>query len=371
MPVFLTSKVENTKPYSVALGERVKSVSTLRALDEYLKTHQAEELVFFTADIEMSTVEKVLSKYRLSSPQLGFILIRTRLEVATLRHALQLGVNDVVAVHDAASLVSAAKSCRERSRLLRLQQGAEPEPSKKAKIALVFSAKGGCGKTTVATNLAESLAQQSDKSVCLVDLDLQFGDVSAALQLEPNKTISHALKFSCEADFDEVETLLTETHLANLKVLLAPVDPTDIEFVSADLVEKLIAKLSEQFDYLVIDSPPALNSVILKAFDVAHECFLLTTLDVPSVKNLKLTLTAMEQLGLPKDRLKVVVNRSTQTAGLSLRQVEKTLGHPVHARIPESSAVPNAINQGHTVVRASSKHRVSKAMASLAQLVSA
>jgi pilus assembly protein CpaE len=190
-----------------------------------------------------------------------------------------------------------------------------------------------------------------------VDFDLQFGDVAVALQLDPAKTISDAIRMQNSLDNQGIRSLVTQ-HKPNLHVLLAPLDPSDVEFITPDLAQSILRGLKESYDYVVVDAPPAFTEVILRAFDLADTYLLLTTLDTPSLKNLKVTLGTLQALGMPRSKWNVVVNRSTAKAGVTVADVETAIGLEVFATIPASDAVPIATNRGKTVVESNPKHAV-------------
>jgi pilus assembly protein CpaE len=230
----------------------------------------------------------------------------------------------------------------------------------------VFSAKGGCGKTTLATNLAVALADGGRRQVCLVDLDLSFGDVAIAMQLFPAHTIADAVPLASDLDKAGVSGLLTP-HSPGLTTLVAPVEPGSAENIPASLVSDLLTILRQMFDFVVIDSPPAFTDHVLAAFDQSDYIALIATLDIPALKNLKLTLETMDLLSYPRDRYRVVLNRADSKVGLSLTEVEKTLGAPIMAEIPSSRDVPASINRGVPIVLDNHNHPVSVAIKAFAE----
>jgi pilus assembly protein CpaE len=125
--------------------------------------------------------------------------------------------------------------------------------------------------------------------------------------------------------------------------------------------------LRQMFDFIVIDSPPAFTDHVLAAFDQSDFIALIATLDIPALKNLKLTLETMDLLSYPRDRYRVVVNRADSKVGLSLSEVEKTLGAPIAAEIPSSRDVPAAINRGVPIVLDNRSHPVSVAISNFAE----
>jgi pilus assembly protein CpaE len=225
----------------------------------------------------------------------------------------------------------------------------------------VFSAKGGCGKTTLATNLAAALAESGRGSVVLIDLDLSFGDVAIALQLFPTHTIADAVPLGEDLDGPALASLLT-SHRSGLQALVAPMEPSSAETIDTNTVTRVIDLLRDEFDYIVIDTPPALDDNVLAAFDRSDIVALLATLDIPALKNLKLTLETLELIGYPKDRLRVVLNRSDSKVGLALPEVEKTLKAPIVAQIPSSRDVPASTNRGVAIITDEPKNPVSVAI---------
>ena len=225
----------------------------------------------------------------------------------------------------------------------------------------MFSAKGGCGKTTLATNIATALAESGKGTVALVDLDLAFGDVAIALQLFPTHTIADAVAIGEDLDGPALASLLT-SHRSGLQALVAPMEPSAADTITTPLVSRILDILREDFDYVVVDTPPALDDHVLAAFDHSNVVALLATLDIPALKNLKLTLETLDLIGFSRDRLKIVLNRSDSKVGLSLSEVEKTLRAPIVAQIPSSRDVPASTNRGVAIVSDDPKSPVSLAI---------
>jgi pilus assembly protein CpaE len=368
MTVILSETQTGAERYRLTLGADTKVVPTPRELLDWIEQDPNELLIVIAPEVPLNVAVELAKHYRTVRPALGVILVRQRLEVATLSQAMQAGIREVISSDDAAELLAATRRSQTVSEVFTDKQP-DLSPAKKGKMILVFSAKGGCGKTTVSTNLAEALAMDNSKSVCLVDFDLQFGDVAVALQLEPAKTISDAIRMQHSLDLPGIRSLVTQ-HKPNFHVLLAPLDPSDVEFITPDLAQKILRGLKDSYDYVVVDAPPAFTEVILRAFDMADQYLLLTTLDTPSLKNLKVTLGTLQALGMPRSKWKVVVNRSTAKAGISVNDVQATIGMEITATIPNHDIVPISTNQGKTVVEASPKHAVAKSIKSIAQEIS-
>ena len=200
----------------------------------------------------------------------------------------------------------------------------------------------------------------------MLDLDLAFGDVAITLQQFPTRTVADAVVFGDRIDADALAGLVT-AHSAGLDTLVAPDDPAMAESVPAATVTALIGALRQSYDVVVVDSPPAFTDQVLAAFDESDVVALLTTLDVPALKNLKLTLETLSLLSYPRERWRVVLNRADSKVGLEPRDVEKTLGVAVSLQIPSSREVPSSVNRGVPLVLDQPRHPVSLAIRAFAE----
>jgi pilus assembly protein CpaE len=333
-------------------------VDSVAALHSVLASEPAHDLVVIGPDVDPQVAFDLATAQRLSRPHLSVLLLRRRLQSTVLREAMVAGVREVVPSDDLSELAAACGRARALSQQVR-GGAANGGAQKSGQIVTVFAAKGGCGKTTVATNLATSLARDG-RRVCLVDLDLAFGDVAIAMQLVPSRTIADALGL---ATLDETAVgALVTTHESGVDTILAPVEPGTAEAFSSTLVGGLLPVLKRMYDVVVIDTPPAFTDHVLAAFDVTDHFVLLATLDIPALKNLKLTLDTLQMLGYPRERWHVVLNRSDAKVGLDTGDVERTLKTPIAALIPSSRAVPAAINRGVPIVLDQPGHPVSLAI---------
>ena len=223
------------------------------------------------------------------------------------------------------------------------------------------------GKTTIAANLAVVLASR-DVRVCLVDLDLGFGDVAITLQLFPARTIADAVTLEEDLDFGVLEPLLTP-HRRGFSTLVAPVQPDAKDSIPATLISRILALLKANFDYVVVDTSPAFDEHVLQAFDETDELLLVTTLDVPTLKNVKIAAETLDLLNFPKPRRHLVLNRADDKVGLSPDKVETTLDMKIAQAIPTSPEVANATNAGEPIAASHPKHQVTQAMNRLADVV--
>jgi pilus assembly protein CpaE len=346
-----------------ALGNAVGEASVVTSIDalrRQLDADPAEHTVVLGPTVDQAAAFRLAGEMRIWRPALGVILVRQRVDSSLLAEALRAHVFDVVDQRDIAGLHKAIRRSKEIADAMRPPGGGGPRRPR-GRIVTVFSAKGGCGKTTLATNMAATLADKGSREVCLVDLDLAFGDVAIALQLFPAHTIADAGPLGENLDFGSLQTLLTP-HSPGLTTLVAPVEPGSAESIPAGLVSRILEVLRDHYDYVIVDTPPAFDDHVLSAFDLSDLVALIATLDIPALKNLKLTLETMDLLNYPRERWRIVLNRADSKVGLAIGEVEKSLRTQIAAQIPSSRDVPAAINRGVPIVLDDPRHPVSLAI---------
>ncbi len=342
----------------------VHVVTTLADVTSRLDRNLRELLVVIGPDVPMASAILFISAVSLEHPLTGVIVQRAGLDVVEVQQAMRAGARDVVEATDLPGLADAcARSLQLSARSISPPRLPTDTPAE-GKVITVFSPKGGAGKTTVSTNLSVALNDSGAARVCLVDLDLAFGDVAITLQLEPRVTIIDGLGLVDPSDGD-VAGLVTNFRPGH-DCLLAPVSPTEIERIPAPLVTALLVALSRTYDYVVVDTPSQLSDHVLAALDASDDIVLITTPELPSLKNLRLTLDVLDTLGYSAESRAVVLNRSDDSVGLSLAAVERVIKCPLAVRVPSSQDVPRSINRGIPIVADDPEHPVSAAIRRLA-----
>lgn len=366
MPI-LCQWLGSTGELMSSIGDHVSTVDSLAATAQMLAADPAEMLVVIGSDTPADDALEFAARLRLAWPAVGVILTRDHVDVELLTRALQSGVREVVRAGDHAALAAACRRSRELSwRLLAAGGAGKAAPLREGKVVTVFAAKGGCGKTTISTNLGVVLSRGGGRTVCVVDLDLAFGDVAITAKLTPTRTIVDALPMAGHLDTTGAASLLT-SYQPGLEMLLAPVTPGDAEKITPALVGELLSVLRGMFDYVVVDTPPQLGEHVLTAMDASSHHVLLATPDVPTLKNLRLTMDMLDLLSYPREIRSVVLNRSDAKAGLTAQDVERAARCPIAARIPSSRAVPVSINEGVPIALAHPGHQVSQAISRFAE----
>lgn len=278
----------------------------------------------------------------------GIVLCPTEITQSLLHAALRAGADDVVAA--AAPPSEMGEVFGEVLRRTRTRAGAEEQvaPAPSGRVVTVLSMKGGVGKTVVSSNLAVAIAGLG-KSVALVDLDLQFGDVGIVLGLEPTQTIVGAVQSGERLDADMLRGFLV-THSSGVHALLAPTLPEDAEIVTASRIDRILGLLVTMFDYVVIDTPPTLDEAVLTALDRSDRVLVVTMMDVASVKNSRVSLQKLRQLGYNGSLVDIMLNRADSKVYLKAEEVEQVIGMPIKYRLPSDLQIPRSVNKGVPVV---------------------
>lgn len=351
---------------------KVKVIASTRdfsELEAMLRKNRVEILIFgpsIKGEDMVSLGEEVSVNY----PQVGIILISSNVTADLLREALRTGIKDVLpASITTKQLVAAIERAYQHSLRIhnavadfKLQSSTtETKALQPAKVITFFSAKGGVGKTVIATNLGVALAQQTKSRVVLLDLNLQFGDVAVMLQLMPVHTIYEVVSSMSRLDAEMMKGFLT-AHGSGLETLLAPVQPDQADAVSSEDVIRIVEVLRGMCDYLLIDTPPSFNDHVLAALDHSDEICLVATLDVPSLKNTKLSLHMLDLLQYPKEKIKLLLNRADSKVRLSLKDVEQSLEMKATATIPSDIIVPLSVNKGTPVITGAPRSPVSRSL---------
>jgi pilus assembly protein CpaE len=210
----------------------------------------------------------------------------------------------------------------------------------------VFSPKGGAGRTTIATNLALALQKETNGRVCLVDANLQFGDVGVLLNLNPkNRSMMDAVDGG-EPDAEITNSVVID-HSTGIRVLLAPPSPEGADLVTPAYLRKMVDHLRESHDFVVVDLPAALNDHSLAIMDAADQIVVLTALEITTIKNVRLFLEVADQLEYDRSKIRLVVNRSDSAQGIRIADVEASIRRSIDGTIVSDGRLAVlAVNRG-------------------------
>lgn len=227
-------------------------------------------------------------------------------------------------------------------------------------VYTVASGSGGAGKTFLATNLAWFLAKATGGKSLIIDLDLQFGEVTAALQLHPRYTVADLIRYD-EGDWYLAEHFedFTTTHESGLQVLAATQDPADAWAIKPTDVERIIAAARRRFDHIVIDTSPAITEPMVAALQASDEILVIATTDVPSIRNMRVFLETVERFDISRERMRLLLNKAEKGVSLQPPVIEKIFPQGFEATLPHSRDVGRSLNAGQPVLAASPTAAVS------------
>jgi len=325
-------------------------------------------------DINMPVMDGIqaIEQISLATPSCSVIVMSVQGENAYLRRAMMAGAREyLVKPFGSDELINTIKRVyaaeSKRKDLLWPSQNAANQLKKR--VITVFSSKGGVGKTTIAINLASLLAKEYRQKVTIVDLDLQFGDVALMLNLLPRRTIAELAQEEGALDCELLRGYLLE-HESGLQVLAGPKRPEQAELIKEEQVGKIIGALKGINDYVIIDTPPSFQESVLTALDYSEEIFLLATLDLPTVKNIKLCLEILTSLHYPREKIKLLVNKSSREVGLGINEVKEILGIAISTEIVNDlHTAVNAANLGTPFILSHPQTPISQSIRSLAEKI--
>lgn len=351
--------------------------SLVQCADSESALREAEALrpdvVLVGADLKprdgFATIQKLLAEV----PGVSAILVALNPAPTDFRRALQAGARDFLELPvDRKELLAAIEGAAEVSKGKRsalesiAAEAASRQERRPTERIVVFSTKGGTGKTFIATNLAAGLAA-AGKRVGLVDLDLQFGDAALALGIVPERTM-----FDLVQGYTEFDALLLQDfmvkHSSGLSILPAPLYPDEADKIVPEDVGAILRAIETVYEYVVVDTPPFFDDRVLVALDWADHVLFVAGLDVPSIKNLKTVFHTMGMLAYPEDKVYILMNRAGTKVGLELNDVEKHLGRAVKMGISSSIEVPRALNAGEVLLLSKPGNKVAQELARLVDL---
>lgn len=364
MPVLVEPDHDAVDVLLRALPAGSQGVATMDRGRAWLDQHHDEYVVVLGPSVPVADALVLCNTLRTSRPTVSVVLLRDELTTDVLTSAMHAGARDVIPSDSLEAVSAAVARAYQLFTALRGPGGA----SQTGKVITVWSPKGGVGKTTMSVNLGLALTEGGARKVCLVDLDLAFGDVAITMQLFPTHSIEHAIGSEGSIDADLLNGLLTR-HQDALMILAAPSHPDVRDRISPTLVSQIIRTLARTFDYVVIDTAPAFDEQTLTALDETDEIVIIATLDVPTLKNVKIALETLDTLNIAPDRRHLLLNRADDEVGISPDRVEGILGMRPAARVATATEVAASTNAGTPIVVKNPDHPSSTAIVQLASLL--
>lgn len=326
------------------------------------------DVMVFGPDVRSEQMLAQAAKLEHAFPDIVLVLAAVAAPELTLA-AMRSGIRDVlppdtVAVRMREALERAAETSRSRKQI------ASDDASQKrvrGRVISVMSPKGGVGKTTVATNLAVGLAKLAPMGAVIVDLDLQFGDVASGLGLEPQYTINDAVSGAASSDAMVLKAFLSP-HPSGAYAMCAPRRPADADLIKPAHVTTLINQLSLEFPFVILDTSPGLGEEVLAVLELATDGVWVCGMDIPSIRGLNHGLDVLRQLDLMPPSNTIVLNFADKRSGLTVQDVEATVGLPVDIILPWSRTLPFSTNAGVPLIQDNRRDPALKGLRSLIAL---
>jgi pilus assembly protein CpaE len=215
------------------------------------------------------------------------------------------------------------------------------------------------GKSVIATNLAVAMAAKGNR-VAIVDLDLQFGDVAVMLHAENHPTAIDALAQQGEQVESEFIEEVMATGPEGVRALLAPTSPEFADLVNTANLRAILRELATTYDQIIVDTPAHLEERNLEAIELADQILVVTNFNITAIKDTKVTLKLLQSLGIPKERICLVLNQTRARAGFTRAEIDDSLHFPVVASLPFEPKVDECIDAGKTIITAEPKSEFSK-----------
>ncbi len=318
-------------------------------------------------DINMPDMDGIAATERMAAevPSTAVVMMSVQGEADYLRRSMLAGAREfLVKPFSSDELTSSIRQVymREQDKLSRIAVRPAPangsaaetraaaasgEDAEPGRVVAVFGPKGGVGRTTLAVNFAVAAATELGQRVCLVDASFQFGDVGVLLNLNPkNKSIADIIPELETGEPESIDTFLIN-HSSGIRVLLAPPSPETAELITPIVAKHMLEALRADHDLVIVDCMSSFNDTTLSILDLADTVLTMLSLEITSIKNIRLFLEVAEQLGYASDKIRLVLNRADSSLGIRVADVEHSIGRRVdHTIVSDGRSVVYALNRG-------------------------
>jgi pilus assembly protein CpaE len=342
--------------YGATVTAQLPSIDTLPGL---LTRADAPQLVIVNLDPGAHESLKRIAHLPRQHSAISFFLMSQVLDANLLMEAMHHGVREFIPLPMSVDKFTAA--------LDRVSQAANA--GKRARVIHVIPTIGGCGSTTVACNIAASLAKAG--KTALVDLDLMRGGVANSFDLRPRYTIADVMDSADRVDKQMLDNALALHAGCGLAVLARPDLPEDTQRVNQPGLARLLNLLGRAFDHVVIDSMMSISPMYTSVVQAADTNLVVMQLNIPSAKNAERFVGALRRMGIESSKIKLVVNRyEKRNRDIEPDEVERALGLKISWLIPNDfKNAMAAINFGEPAVLRSPKAEMSTSLRDLAAML--
>lgn len=291
----------------------------------------------------LEATEKITMQY----PSVMVIIMSVQAESEYLKKAMFHGAKEyIIKPFNYDTLIETIKTTYEKYKERQLKFSDNTERAREAKVIAFFSSKGGVGKSVLSLNTAIVSSKENNKRVLLIDMNLQFGDISMLVNQYNQKNILDAVDDGQIDSYENIKPYLYKYN-DNFDILFAPGKPEAAEYITKDTLKKIIEAVKKQYDVIIVDTGINFNDNTLYILDIAQKILMVSTMEIVALKNTKLGLKVMDSLGYDKDKVKLVINRFNTNFGISKKELEVVFKDGIFAIIPdEEKTVTNSVNKG-------------------------
>lgn len=364
--VFILDKNEQSRNITKSFIEGLEFIENIEVFDNYKQGYEAiknsqNPIVIMDISEEFAELNEIADNIKLCTSKI--IITSLDYSTNTIIKALRLGAKEFlpkpILKDDLIRVLTMLNSVSAES------------DSSQSKIISVYSNKGGIGKTTIAVNLAAELARVTKDKVALIDLNLQLGDISTFLNLNPPFDVNYVMRKLVDKSEDILIKGFEKYKDTSLYILADPSYIEQSESITPAMVTTLFAALKKIFSYIVIDMSSSIDPISLKILDSSDWILFTTIVNIPAIRNAQRCLNLFRSRKYPKDKVKIIINRYMDNDEINLEDIENTLGETIYWKIPNNYfTIMEAINKGETITEINAKSNIGNSFRDFATRVS-
>lgn len=366
--VLVLDKNENSREVIKVYLQECSFISDIKLFGDYaegyeqLKQQAGNCIVIMDISSEQDDdIREIAEKIKLCTSRL--IITSSDYSTNTIIKALRVGAKEFLP-----KPVLKEDLIRVLSRVASLVEG---DSNSQSKIITIYSNKGGIGKTSIAVNLAEELARVTKVKTALIDLNLQLGDVSTFLNLNPAFDVNYVIRNMLDKDEDLFIKAFEKYKDTSLYVLSDPSYIEQSESITPQQITELFKALKKVFPYIVVDMSANIDANSLKILDCSDWIIFTTIVNIPAIRNAQRCLNLFRSRRYPKDKVKIIVNRYMDNDDIKIEDIENTLGEKVYWKIPNNYfTIMEAVNKGVSIFEVNASSNIAENFRDFAAKVS-
>ena len=364
--VFVLDKNENSREIIKSFIENLDFVNEVKLYDDFTRGYedikQSENpIVILDISEDFAGLDEIAGKLKLVTSKI--IITSVNYSTNTIIKALRLGAKE---------FLPKPVLREDLVRVLSMLASISPENEvSQSKIITVYSNKGGIGKTTIAVNLAAELAKVTKDKVALVDLNLQLGDISTFLNLNPPFDVNYVIRRLIDKEENILIKGFEKYKDLSLYVLSDPSYIEQSESITTQQITTLFSALKKVFPYIVVDLSSSIDSISLKILDSSDWIMFTTIVNIPAIRNAQRCLNLFRSRKYPSNKVKIVINRYMENDEIKIEDIENTLGESVYWKIPNNYfTIMEAINKGVSISEVNAESNIGNSFRDFAAKVS-